>query len=293
MGWAQCLNSLDINMKKAYSLCIRSFKVWWASDPGTAGAALAYYALFSLPPMLFIIIAVAGSFISPHLVQGRLTADLITIAGRQGTEIIKSLVAQSQELHSGIIAGVISILTILFASVGLFSQIQASLDRLWGAPVEENAVGSYVQNKLIAFAMLLILNFLLVLSLTTGTLISIFHSFIARLPYATYVVNFSNTIFAFVLISALFMSLYIFLPSGHISRRSIFHGGIVTALLFMLGRTLIDLYLSSSLVSTTYGAASTLIILLTWVYYSAQVFLFGAAFTYVIDKERKMRTIKV
>jgi membrane protein len=279
-------------MKKFMNRFRVALALWWNSDPTTAGAAIAYYALFSLPPMLFIIIATASSFISPHLVEGRLVADLEAIAGRQGTQVIQSLVAESQQLHAGVIASGVSIVTILFAAVGLFSQLQTSLDRLWSAPVEESYIGTYVQNKLIAFAMILILNFLMVLSFTTSTVISLLHRFLILLPLAVYWIDFLDTLFAFILISALFISIYIFLPRTHISRRAVLLGGLLTALLFMLGRWVITLYLSSPFVLTTYGAASTLIILLVWVYYSAQVFLFGAAVTYVIDKGWKTRSIK-
>jgi membrane protein len=268
-------------IKKALSL-------WWHNDPSSTGAALAFYALFSIPPILIIVIVVAGAFMPSALVQGKVITELQQIFGAQAGKALLYFVRDSYQLASSVTAGVATLVTILIGSLGVFGQLQLSLNRLWGTDITMSGIKGYVHNQVTAFIMIFLLGVLLIFSLTVSTIFSVFDQFGREIfSYGVDIVKYGDFILSFFLVAFLCMAVYAFLPHATISRRAIIQGGFITAALFFIGRLLIGFYLSWGMSSSLYGAASTLIILMLWIYYSSQVFLFGAALTYIIDHKAK------
>jgi membrane protein len=268
-------------IKKAISL-------WWHNDPSSAGAALAFYALFSIPPILIIVVVIAGIYLPPTLVQGKVILEVQQLFGPQAGKALVYFVRDSYESATSSLAAVATIITILIGSLGVFGQLQLSLNRLWGTDITLNGFKGFMHSQVTAFILIFLLGILLIFSLTVTTLLSIFDQFAREIfSYGVDIVKYIDVGLSFFLVAFLCMAVYAFLPHAVISRRAIILGGFITAFLFFMGRLLIGLYLSWGISSSLYGAASTLIILMLWVYYSSQVLLFGAALTYIIDHKVK------
>ncbi len=276
-------------MRTAWLFIKDTFKSWRRSDPAGTGAALSYYVLFSLPPIIVILIATAGSFLNRASIETRVIRELQDLVGVEGAELLRNVAQQIHHSHAGVLAGIISAITVLLGSIGAFSQIESVLNRLWNVPATDiEGVKTFIKSKLLALAMIFVLGFLLVLSLTLTTLISIGYSFIEKyVPFSSDMLQIFNALLSLILAAIIFMFVYAFLPEVKISRSAILLGGAITGILFMFGRFLIQLYLNMSLASSAYGAASAIIIILLWAFYSAQVFLLGAACTYTIDQRLK------
>jgi membrane protein len=266
----------------------RALKLWWHNDPMSAGAALAFYALFSLPPLIIIGIALSSAYLPGDFVEGRADLELQHVFGRQVSQGLIYLVHQAQEPTSSLIATAVGLVTILVGALAIFGQLQASLDKLWGVDSSLPVLTGYVRNKLISFIMVTLLGILLLISLTASTIMTVFDRSIRHFfPYTFDLVQYFDSALSFVLIVILCMAIYAFMPQIRVSRHALFMGGVLTALLFIFGRIIIGIYLAWDITLSAYGAASALIILMIWIYYSSQVFLFGAAVTYSIDHKVK------
>lgn len=269
------------NFKKALYL-------WWNNDPSSSGAALAFYALFSLPPILIIVVVIAGFYAPTELVQGRAVVELQQIFGYQAGEALVYFVRESYESTSSLLTVVATIITILIGSLGIFGQLQISLNRLWGTDITQYGFKGFVRSQLTAFIMIFLLGVILTFSLTASTAVSVFDTTARGIfSYGVDIVKYVDMIISFVLVVFLCMSIYAFIPHTRVSRHAIIQGGVMTAILFFIGRLIIGIYLSWGISASAYGAASTLIILMLWIYYSSQVLLFGAALTYIIDRNVK------
>ncbi|MBX4198354.1 YihY/virulence factor BrkB family protein [Candidatus Parcubacteria bacterium] len=262
--------------------------VWWMNDPSSSGAALAFYTLFSLPALIIVVVALMGFFIPPSVARGLAIDQLGNVFGGQARQALGYIIYESKIPQSNFFAAVISILTFFIGALGVFDQLQVSLNRLWGANVQLVGLQGFMHNKVMAFIMIFLLGISLAISLTASTLVSVFDRLIREFfPALVNIVWISDIVLSLVLVIFLCMAIYAFLPHARISRRAIMVGGVITALLFFLGRIIIGIYLSSPSVISAYGAASAFIILMLWIYYSSQVFLFGAACTYIIDQRIK------
>jgi membrane protein len=270
------------------SVIKKALRLWWWGEPASSGAALAFYALFALPPILIVVAYVANYFLLGSLPQGASIEDLQFVFGKEASNALTYIVGDSYSYTSFVVA-LISLCTVLISCIGIFSQLQLSLNKLWAVGEVPSGFQSYILNQVVAFLMLFLLGLLLIASLVASTLVSIFDRFAReQFSYAVDIVQISDTILSFVLVAFLCMTIFEFLPHIRISRKAIIAGGIITALLFFVGRIFIGLYLSTQLVGSAYETAGALIVVMLWVYYSSQVFLFGAALTYSIDQKVKL-----
>ncbi len=269
------------NLKKAMSL-------WWNNDPSSTGAALAFYALFSIPPILIIVVAISAFYVPASLAQGKIIAELQQVFGNEAGKAILYFVRESYESTTSMMAAIVTIITILIGALGVFGQLQLALNRLWGTDITMSGIQGFIHSQVTAFIMIFLLGILLIFSLVASTIVS-FSDQLAReiFSYGVNVVMIADIVLSFILVAFLCMAMYAFLPHARVSRKAIIQGGFITALLFFIGRLIIGIYLSWGISVTAYGAASTLVILMLWVYYSSQVFLFGAALTYIIDRNVK------
>jgi membrane protein len=270
-------------VKSGFDLIKASFKGWQEDGALDLGAALAYYTIFSLAPLLLIVIAVAGLVWGREAVQGQLMGQMQGIVGAQGAEAIQTMVANAGKQGSGVLATILGLATILFGATGVFVQLQSALDRIWNVQPKPGAgIWSFIRTRMISFGMVLGIGFLLLVSLVvTAAVAAVGKWATGLLPGGETLVNILTFVVSFALITLLFAMIYKVLPDVEIAWRDVWIGAAVTALLFTIGKFLIGLYLAHSTVASTYGAAGSLVVLLLWIYYSSQILFLGAEFTQV------------
>ena len=243
------------------------------------GAAIAYYTLFSLAPILVIVIAIAGFVFGQDAATGALVGQLRGLMGQQGADLVQSMVKGASNKHAGTVATVIGIVTLIVTSTGVFSELQADLNAIWKAQ-PPTSVSAIVKTRALGLGLVAALGFLLLVSLVVSAALAALSTYANRVfPGAAVLFQIANFIISFVLIAALFAAIYKVLPDKSLAWRDVGVGAVATALLFTIGKFLIGLYVGSSAVASSYGAAGTAIVLLLWIYYSAEIFLLGAEFT--------------
>lgn len=257
----------------------------WSEDYALSmGAALAYYTLFSLAPLLLIVISVAGLVFGQEAAKGEIESQLRALMGEQGAAAVQALLASVDKPAEGIAATVIGLLLLLVGATTVFGELQDSLDRIWRAP-SQNRVGGWLallRTRLLSFGMILAIGFLLMVSLVLSAVLSIMEHWWSMLFGGwLFVASVVNGIAGFFLIAAMFALIYKVMPRARVQWRDVWIGAVFTALLFTLGKALIGAYIGRTGVVSGFGAAGSLVVVLLWVYYSAQIFLIGAEFTWV------------
>lgn len=256
---------------------------WMDHNCSSQGAAIAFYTVLSLAPLLVVVVAVAGFFFGEQAVRGQIFWELRNLIGNEAASTVQTLLKAANHPTTGIAASIVGFLVLLLGASGVFMQLRQTLNYIWGVdPNVDSGLGGMVRSRLFSFAMVLAIGFLLVVSLTVSAVIAAMGSyasgFISIPAPALLAVNFIVT---FVVTSFLFALIYKFVPEKKIEWGDVATGAIFTAFLFDVGKIVIGLYLGKTSVGSAYGAAGSLVVLLVWVYYSSQVFLFGAEFTHV------------
>ena len=259
----------------------RSLHAWIDHRGGSKGAALAFYALFSMAPILVLAIAGAGYFFGAEAAQGEIIAQIEGLVGRSGAEAIQALLAGARDPAAGLTATMIASVLLLIGATSVFVELKASLDEIWGMePPKGLAVIGFFRARLHAFGLVLVLAFLLLVSLVLSAALALLGRYAGAVWFSTFGILASlSSVISFVVIASLFAVIYKFLPDAPLSWRDVWIGAAFTAALFSLGKYAIGLYLGNSGVASSFGAAGSLIALLLWVYYSAQIFFLGAEFT--------------
>ena len=260
----------------------------WKEDNGSRlSAALTYYTVFSLAPMLIIAIAVAGAIWQEKAVQDMVLNQIQGLIGEQGREFIAGLLDSASRPAQGIFATIVGLVTLIFGALGVFNELHNSLNAIWDVPAKQikgfwNSVKEVIVNRFLSFTMVLGIGFMLLVSLVISTGISALGDWIGTiLPFQEVILQIINLIISIGILTLFFGLIFKVLPDADVAWRDVWVGAFVTAVLFSIGKTLIGLYLGSSAVGTTFGAAGSLVLLLLWVYYSAQILFFGAEFTQV------------
>ncbi len=255
------------------------------------GAALAYYTIFSLAPLLVLAIGVAGIVLGRSTAQAEILLRVRQEVGPNVAGAIEGMILQLASPKSGALATVTSLVTMVFGASGAFGQLQGALNTIWDAPAgPTRGWRKLLRRRLSAFGMILVIGLLLVASmLLTAWLTAAHHLISARLPIFSATLPFVEFSLSLALVTVLFAAIFKFLPDVEIEWRDVWLGAAVTALLFSAGKSLIGLYLGRAGVGSIYGAAGSLVVLLLWVYYSAQIFLLGAEFTEVHTRRRGSR----
>jgi membrane protein len=251
-----------------------------ADEALSRGAAIAFYTVTSIAPILLIVIAIAGLVFGRDAAQQAITAQLASLMGEQTAQVLEQAVANASGTSSGTLAMLIGVATLLATASGTFGEIPAALNAIWKAKPTEGTVSRLIRARVASMGLVVTLGFLLVVSLAASAALTAFGEKLnATLPFGALVMSVLNVLISFVLISVLFAAVYKVLPDRRLQWRDVIIGAAVTAFLFIAGKSLIGWYIGSSAVASTYGAAGALIVLLLWVYYSVQIFLFGAEFT--------------
>jgi membrane protein len=274
--------------RSIFSLLKEAFKEWQEDEALQLGAALAYYTIFSIAPMLLVVIGIAGLAFGREAVQGQIVGQIQGLVGRDGAEAIQTMIANAGRHEGGLLATLIAFVTILFGATGVFTQMQTTLNHIWDVkPKPNQGIKGLLRARAAAFGMLLGIGFLLLVSLVLSTALAAMDSYVVGLlPGAEVILRALGFVVSFAVVTLLFAMIFRFLPDVKIQWRDVMFGAAVTALLFTIGKFLIGLYLGNSSVASVYGAAGSLVIILLWAYYSSQILFFGAELTQVWARHR-------
>lgn len=265
-----------------------SVVAWWNDNVMQLGAALAFYTLFAIAPVLIVAISISGLFFSAEAVNRELVTQMDALIGSVGAEAVQALLDGANQRQSGWIATTVGTITFLLAATGAFMELQTALNTIWRVkPTPGPYLRAYVFDRLRSFGIVVAIGFLLLVSLVVSAALAALNVYLdRRIPGWPVMWQALNILVLLVITSALFTLLYRFLPDVKLEWRDVVIGAIVTAVLFAVGKYLIGFYLGQSAAATSYGAAGSVVMLLIWVYYSSQVVLLGAEFTRIYATAR-------
>ena len=247
------------------------------------GAAIAFYVVTSLAPVLLIVVAVAGIVFGQDAVRGGLVQQLSGLFGQQGGELIQTMLASSSDKTSGATASVLGAMMVLVTASGVFSEMQTGLNQAWQVKAPDQPVFLMLRARAASLGLVAALGFLLMVSLAASAALSALGTYLGgRTSFAPLLLAALNTLISLGLFTLLFAAIYKVLPDTPISWREVGIGALITAMLFTIGKSLIGWYLGTTAASSGYGAAGALVLILLWAYYCAQIFLFGAELTRAI-----------
>jgi membrane protein len=274
-----------MGVRESLSLLKASALDFIADDCPTQAAALSYYTVFSLPPLLMVLLLILGGLVDPQDIRGQLETQMSALMGPSATEQIRTILAQLHQPGSGgVLPTVLSIAGLVIGATGAFGQLQAALNRAWEVAPDprQGGIKALLVKRLFSFGMILSVAFLLLVSLVLSAALSAFGNSLGRmLPegVSTTLLQILNLAISLLVITALFAAIFKVLPDARVAWRDVWLGAGVTALLFVIGKFLIGFYLGRSNPGQAFGAAGSLAVLLVWVYYSSMILLFGAEFT--------------
>jgi YihY family inner membrane protein len=282
-------------LSQQWQMIKAAVNAWMDDYAPSMGAALSYYTLFSLAPLLIIVIAVAGMVFGQEAAQGEIVGQLRGIMGEEGAVAVEGMLKAAREPAQGAVATIVGIATLLLGSTAIFGELQSALDRIWRVPAskKESGIWHLLRTRLLSFGLVLGLGFLLVVSLIVSAGLAAlgkwWGGWFAGWDVFLEILNFAVSLGIFTL---LFAIIYKIMPRATIPWRDVWTGAAVTALLFTIGKVLIGLYLGKSSLASGFGAAGSLVVLIVWVYYSAQIFLLGAEYTWVYANQHGSRVQK-
>lgn len=273
-----------MNLQQIWDLTKSSVDAWIDDFAPSMGAAISYYTLFSLAPMLIISIAVAGFFFGAEAARGEIFGQLQGLVGDEGAAAIQGLLKSANNPTDGFIATLLGFVALVIGSTTVFAELQSDLDRIWRSPAEQGGQGWWflIRTRLLSFGMVLGMGFIILVSLIMSAVLAALGKW-----WGSYfdgwetLLEIFNFVFSFTLITASFAAIYKFMPRVKIAWRDVWIGAVVTALLFSIGKFLIGLYIGKTGVASSFGAAGSFVVVMAWVYFSAQIFLLGAEFTWV------------
>ncbi len=268
-----------------------TIETWQSVNASQLSAALAYHTIFSLAPLLIIAIYIAGLIFGRADAQQYVTTQIQNLLGPEGAEVILSMIRNLREGSSGLIASIISLATVLFGATRIFNQLEVTLNLMFEGDEEEdgNQIIDQLRKRGWSFVLMGIVSLLLLLSVLFSTGLSLVKSlFMDVIPQWETIIQLLNYSIPVLMGTILFSLIFKFLPETDLSWKNTLTGGFLTAILFGIGQLLISYYLGNSSISSAYGAAGSLLVILVWIYYSAQIFYFGAAFTKVYSDRNKV-----
>ncbi|MFO7446829.1 MAG: YihY/virulence factor BrkB family protein [Ignavibacteriaceae bacterium] len=276
---------MKFNIKAVWKFIADVFDRWSTDKAPKLGAALSFYTIFSLAPLLIIVISVAGLLFGEEAARGEIVYQIEGLIGRNGAEIVQTALKNTSNAETGLIAIVISLVTSIIGSTIVFVELQDSLDMIWKVKPKPGSslIKGLIKDRIRSFTVVIGTGFLLLVSLVISAVISALNNFINEnfvlIPF--WILELVNIIISFGIVYIMFAMIYKILPDVHLAWGDVWIGSLVTSSLFVLGKYLIGIYIGTSSLSSTYGAAGSLVVLLLWVYYSAQIIFLGAEFTAV------------
>ncbi|EJN09525.1 YihY/virulence factor BrkB family protein [Herbaspirillum sp. YR522] len=282
-------------LQQGWQMTVAAVNAWLDDFAPSMGAAIAYYTIFSIAPMLVIAIAVAGMVFGHDAAQGAIVNQIRDIVGTEGAIAIQGLVKSASEPREGMIAAAISLVTLAVGATAVFSELQSALDRIWRIPAvaRKSGIWQLLRTRLLSFGLILGLGFMLIISLVVSAgLAALGRWWGGWFEGWQLVLQALNFALSFVVFSTLFSVIYKFMPRVTLSWRDVWIGAVATTILFIIGKYLIGLYLGSTGMTSGFGAAGSFALLLVWIYYSAQIFLLGAEFTWIYANNFGSRAVR-
>jgi membrane protein len=272
-----------MKVRDGWQLVKDTFSEWNDDKVSRLAAALAYYTVFALAPLLVISIGIAGLVFGEEAARGEVVAQLQGLLGTKGAQLVEEMIAASRKTESGIAATAIGLLVLLFGATGVFGELQDSLNTIWEVkPRPGRGWRGILRDRFFSFTMVLGTGFLLLVSLALSAVFAAVGKYLTGfLPAPEIVLQILNFAVSLALITLLFALIFKIVPDAKIAWRDVWVGATITALLFSAGKLIIGIYLGKSTMTSTFGAAASLAILLIWIYYSAQILFLGAEFTQV------------
>ncbi|HEU4921625.1 MAG TPA: YihY/virulence factor BrkB family protein [Burkholderiales bacterium] len=279
-----------IPAKQFLRLLKKAANSWVADYAPSMGAALSYYTLFSIAPLLLIVIAVAGLVFGDEAARGEIFGQLVGLIGEEGAKGVEGLVQAADEPKEGMLSTVIGVVVLIIGATTVFGELQNALDRIWRAPAREQSSGwwNLLRTRLLSFGMILAIAFLLMVSLVLSAAVSAIGKWFGSGGWEA-VAHVLEIVLSFGLMTVLFALIYKFIPRVHIAWHDVWIGAAFTAVLLAVGKFLIGFYIGKGSVASAFGAAGSLVVVIVWVYYAAQIFLLGAEFTWVFAHEHGSR----
>ena len=273
-----------MNLKQLWGVARQAVAAWSDDYAPSMGAALAYYTLFSIAPLLLIAISIAGLVFGEDAARGQVYGQLRDLMGEQGAAAAEALLKNVNQPAKGIVATIAGVATLLIGGMTVFGELQNALDRIWRAPAPPGGSGllQLLRGRLLSFAMVFGIGFLVLVSLLASAALAALGKWWAPMFGGwTFLASAVDLVLGFAVVTAGFALIYKVVPRVRIEWRDVWVGAAVTALLFTLGRFAIGFYLGRATFASAFGAAASLVVLLVWMYYSAQIFLLGAEFTWI------------
>jgi membrane protein len=288
-GGSPIMRAYPVWLQGWVSLCEKAVYKWLDDRAPTMGAAIAYYTVFSLAPMLVIVIAFAGLAFGQQAAEGALFGELRDLIGPESAAAVQAMLRSASGTGSGIFATAVGIGALIIAATAVLGELQSALNVIWRVEASRSlGLWHLLKSRLLSLAVILVIGFLLLVSLVISTALTAFSDYLDwLLPGLATILRIAHLILSFALTTVLFAMIFKILPDRPVAWEEVWVGAVIAALLFTLGKHLISLYIGSSNMASTYGAAGALIIVLVWVYYSAQILLLGAEFAKAYSDRRR------
>jgi membrane protein len=263
-----------------------AFTRWNDHNATRLGASIAFYTLFSMAPLLLFVVPIVSAVFGQSTARAWILQEANQVAGHQAADTIRTLLA-TQRHRSGLLAGVIGIVTLLFGASGVFGELHDALNTIWEVPpVQGSSWKEIIKSRAFSFGMVLAVAFLLLVSLVISTALATVSKYFSGLvPFAPGLLELANFLFSLFAIACLFALIFKYVPDTKISWRDVWTGSVFTSLLFTIGKSLLGIYLGMAGIGSAYGAAGSVVAVVMWVYYSAQIFLYGAEVTWMYAKQ--------
>lgn len=272
------------HLQKVFTVLKNAFKGWYAKDPFRESSIIAYYAIFSLPGLLVVIMTLGGYFFGREAVNNQVAAQFTSTLGADTAKQIQDIIIQASRLRNSLIATIIGIITILVGATGVFAEFQMALNTVWGVKLDttKSGIWNVIRVRLFSFGLIISIAFLLIVSLVVSALILAFGTWLTAHFSDSFllILQLLNTGLSFGILTILFAFMFKILPDAKIKWKHVWIGSLVTAFLFELGKYVLGLYFGKANPGTGYGAAGSIILIMLWVNYTSIIVLFGAEFTH-------------
>ncbi len=271
-----------MDIKEIKSLLIRSFNDWNKHDAQRMGAALAFYTIGSISPLVILVLAITSLVFNKNAAEAHLLDEVQSLVGAQGRQTVQTILAYGHKSFSGVISTVIGVIVLFVGASSVFQELRQGLNTIWESDAKvASGIWGMLREKVLSFGMVLSVGFILLVSLVVSAcLAAVSKYFSALLPVPPMLLEAANFVVSFIGIALLFAAILKYVPAARVDWRDVRVGATATALLFMLGKWALGFYLGKASPGSGYGAAGSLVVLVLWVYYSAQIFYFGAEFTH-------------
>ncbi|GAB3247055.1 YihY/virulence factor BrkB family protein [Chitinimonas naiadis] len=272
------LGFIPLALHRTVRLLVRAATAWQAHRASTMGASIAFYTLFSMGPVLFIAITIAGYAFGHEVAQSGLLSQVQTLLGHNAAQAVGAIISSTQLPGDTLWRTALAVLTSLFAATTVFSELKNSLDVIWELPPNRRKDWPFlIRSRLLSFGVVLGVGFILLASLLLSAVVAAVEArYGSLLGSSTWLLKLVSNLCTTVVVTALFAAIFKLLPEEKVAWRDVWRGALLTACLYMLGKSLIAVYLGTTALASAYGAAGALVLILLWIYYSAQVFLYGA-----------------